>query len=145
MNEQRIVRTAIVNWLTHPPQGHARVSVGSHAFSALPFSFAGEEAENEVTTPGELLGATHGSALAMFLARILEREGIAARELVVHVAYTFVGDWYEIEAVSFAVRGRVDGAERDTFERAVRHALRCCGESLGLPSDDRVELRTELL
>ena len=81
----------------------------------------------------------------MFLARILEQEGIPARELTVEAAYTFTGDWWAIDGVSFVVRGRVDGGESEPFEQAAKSALRCCGESLGLPSGDSVELLAELL
>jgi hypothetical protein len=41
--------------------------------------------------------------------------------------------------------GRVDGADDDALEGPAREALQRCGESLGLPADETVELRTKLL
>lgn len=145
MSELRVVRTATVNWLTRPPKGVARVTVGSSAFPALPFSLVPDEAERDATTPGELLTATHCSALAMYLARILEREELRAQELIIEGSYAFAGDWFEIEAVSLTVLARVDGAGDDALERKAREAVERCGESLGLPAGDAVELRTKLL
>ncbi|HKG65333.1 MAG TPA: hypothetical protein VKB28_14775 [Solirubrobacteraceae bacterium] len=84
--EQGILRTARVSWLTRPPHGHAQVSVGSRAFTALPLSFAAEEAEPQVTTPGELLAAAVSGALTLMLGWILERAGTPARELTVRPA-----------------------------------------------------------
>jgi organic hydroperoxide reductase OsmC/OhrA len=140
----RIVRTARVSWLTHPPRGHAHVAVGGRAFTQLPLSYRGEEAEAETTTPGELLTAAHCSALALILSRILERDQTPARELTVAGAYTFTGDWYEIEAVEFTVHGRVEDVDSARFEQATREAVDLCGKSLGLPAGGAVALKAEL-
>jgi organic hydroperoxide reductase OsmC/OhrA len=118
--------------------------VGSKAFASLPFSFTYEEAK-EATTPGELLAAAHSAALAMTLARLLERDQLPPRELIVDGAYTFAAEWFEIKAVSFRVQGRVDSAESDAFERVAREALERCGDLLGLPAGENVELRAKLL
>jgi hypothetical protein len=81
----------------------------------------------------------------MILARILEDDGTPALELTVDAAYRYTGDWWEIGGVSFVVKGRIDGAASEPFERATRDALRRCGDSLGLPAGDSVEPRTALL
>jgi len=142
--EQGILRTARVSWLTRPPHGHAQVSVGSRAFTALPLSFAAEEAEPQVTTPGELLAAAVSGALTLMLGWILERAGTPARELTVTAGVTFAGDWYEIASVELGLHGRVDGIDAAGFEQAAREALRRCGESLGLPAGETVALTAEL-
>jgi organic hydroperoxide reductase OsmC/OhrA len=141
----RAVRQASVTWLTHPPGGLARVSVGSVAFSAVPLAFSGEDPDPEVTSPGELLTAAHCGAIAVVLARILERNGTQARELSVDGAYTFEGEWYAVTDRSFHVRGRVEGSSADAFEQAAHDALAQCAESLGLADAKNVRLTTELL
>jgi osmotically inducible protein OsmC len=142
--EQGIIRTARVSWLTHPPAGHAQVSVGSRAFTALRLSFVAAEAEPEVTTPGELLAASFSGAMTLILARLLDRAGTPARELTATTAIAFTGDWYEIESVELAIQGRVDGIDDAAFDDAARGALRRCGESLGLPAGDSVALTAQL-
>jgi organic hydroperoxide reductase OsmC/OhrA len=141
--ERGITREARVSW-ARPPHGHGRVAVGARAFTALPLSFAGEHGEDEVTTPGELLAAAHSSALALMLARVLERDHHPARELTVTARYRFVGDWYEVEAVEFDVRGRVDDLDGESFERATNDAVERSGHSLGLPSRATVTVKAEL-
>jgi lipoyl-dependent peroxiredoxin len=143
VTEGEISRTATVSWFTGPPRGLGRISVGSKAFAPLPFSFTYEEAK-EATTPGELLAAAHSAGFAMTLARLLERDRLSVRELIVDGTYTFAGEWFEIEAVSFRVQGRVDGAESNAFERAAREALERCAESHWLRPGE-VELRAKLL
>ncbi len=141
----RAVRRATVSWLTQPPRGLARVRVGSAAFSAVPLDFSGEAPDPEVTSPGELLTAAHCGALALVLARILERNGTQARELTVDGTYTFEGDWYSVTDRSLEVRGRVEGSSPDAFEQAAHDALEQCADSLGLAGADRVRLTTKLL
>jgi len=139
-----IVRTARVSWLTHPPRGHAHVAVGGRAFTHLPLSYRGEDVEAETTTPGELLTAAHCSALALILSRVLERDRTPARELTVAGAYTFAGDWYEIVAVEFTIRGRVEEVDGARFAQATREAVDLCSKSLGLPGGGAVALDAKL-
>ena len=139
------VRTSRVSWLTHPPGGHASVTVGSRAFTALPLSFTAGELESGVTTPGELLVAAHGGAFAVILARLLERDAIAARELVVSTSYRMAGEWYEIERVEIAVSGRVPGARAADVERVAHEAAERCRESTGLAGGAEVAITVTLL
>jgi organic hydroperoxide reductase OsmC/OhrA len=143
--EPEVVRTARISWLTHPPGGHAGVSVGSRAFMALPLSFTGGDAEMQVTSPGELLAAAHGSAVAVLLARILTRDGTPAHELVVAATYTFAGEWYRATALQLSVEGRVPGSDQPRFELAAREAVDRSTESFGTPEGSRITLLTRLL
>jgi organic hydroperoxide reductase OsmC/OhrA len=141
-----VVRTSRVSWLTHPPGGHAAVTVGSRAFTALPLSFSMDELEPGVTTPGELLVAAHGGALAVILARMLERDGIAARELVVSTTYRMAAsEWYEIATVEIAVSGRVPGASPADVERVAHEAAERCRSSTGLAGNAAIEISVTLL
>ena len=139
------VRTSRVSWLTHPPGGHAAVTVGSRAFTALPLSFTTGELEPGVTTPGELLVAAHGGAFAVILARMLERDGIAARELVVSTTYHVVSEWYEIESIEIAVSGRVPGAQASDVERVAHEAAERCHSSTGLAGTAKTTVSVTLL
>ena len=139
------VRTSRVSWLTHPPGGHAAVTVGSRAFTALPLSFTTGELEQGVTTPGELLVAAHGGAFAVILARMLERDGIPARELVITTTYRVVSEWYEIKSVEIAVTGRVPGAQTGDVERVAHEAAERCRSSTGLAGNAETTISVTLL
>ena len=91
VTEGEISRTATVSWLADPPRGLGRISVGSKAFASLPFSFTYEDAK-DATTPGELLAGAHSAAFAIFFARLLERDQLPPRELIVDGTYTFAGN-----------------------------------------------------
>ncbi len=144
-DDREIARTARVTWLANPPHGHGRVAVGARAFTELPISFAGEETEDLVTTPGELLAASHASAVTMILALKLEADGTPARELIVGCHYLFSSEWFEIQAISFDVKGRVDGVDAERFTAAVKGALDRCAASLGLRGTSGSKLTAELL
>lgn len=141
----QIARSARVTWLAHPPHGHGRVAVGARAFTQLPISFSGEQTEEQVTTPGELLAASHASAVTMILALKLEADGTPARELIVACHYIFSSEWFEIEAISFDVKGRVDGMDAARFTAAVKEAVDRCAASLGLRGTSGSKLKAELL
>jgi organic hydroperoxide reductase OsmC/OhrA len=133
-----------IAWLTGPPHGSAHVGVGSQAFTALPLSMSTSEPSSGETTPGELLAAAHGSALAIMLARMLEDAGAAARELVVETTYDLEGDWYEVSRIEFNVRARLIGESAPSLDQLANAALDRCAQSLGLVRD-RASVRTALL
>ena len=87
------------------------------------------------TTPGELLAAAQGSALAVILARMLEDSGAGARELVVETTYELRGDWYEVGRIEFNVQARLSGEPDPTLDQLANAALDRCSRSLGLGRD----------
>jgi organic hydroperoxide reductase OsmC/OhrA len=121
------------------------VGVESRSFTALPLSMSRSEPEPGETTPGELLAAAHGSALAVVLARMLEDRGAAAREIVVETTYELEGDWYEVSRIDFDVRARLMNREGDSFlDELAGAALDRCAQSLGLIRD-RTTVRVSAL
>lgn len=138
-----VVRSRIA-WLASPPHGEAHVGVGSGSFSALPLSITTGEPDPGQTTPGELLAAAHGSALAVILARMLEDSGAAARELVVETTYDLEGDWYEVSRIDFDVSVRLSGGGDHPLDQLANAALDRCAQSLGLVRD-RTRVRAAVL
>ena len=78
--EQPVVRRGTVSWLTHSPDGRARVKADSKAFRALPVSFPEVDPVPGEATPGELLAISHAILLAGFLADELDKAGTPANE-----------------------------------------------------------------
>jgi organic hydroperoxide reductase OsmC/OhrA len=126
------VRTARVSWLTDPPRGHARVSVGFRAFTALRLSESAAREQPGVTDPSELFAAAHASAVAVILARILDSNRTPAHELVVEAACKYAGAWHEVKAIEFSVRGRIPNIGVRQFEEATYAAVERYRKSFGV-------------
>jgi organic hydroperoxide reductase OsmC/OhrA len=143
--EGTLIRTALVSWLTHPPQGHAQIVLGSRAGTPLYLSFPSEPPEPEVTDPGELMAAAHGAAFAASLASILDAVGTPARELVTSTAYEHGDPWYELKSIEISVFGRIDTPlDAEAFESAALLAAERCRRSFGLGAQTEVTVRSEL-
>jgi organic hydroperoxide reductase OsmC/OhrA len=123
VGQQTTVRKARVSWLTDPPRGHARVSVGFRAFTGLRLSESAAREQPGVTDPGELFAAAHASAVAVILARILDSSQTPAHELVVEAAWEYAGVSYEVKAIEFSVRGRIPNIDVRQFEEATYTAV----------------------
>jgi osmotically inducible protein OsmC len=139
-HEQPVVRRGTVSWLTHPPEGRARVEADSMAFRALPVSFPEGDPVPQEATPGELLAISHAILLAGFLADELDRAGTPANELVVEAAFTFDGPRLtrELTGIELTVYGRVPGIDADALRNAAASArlrsIRSTGISDEIPS-----------
>jgi hypothetical protein len=141
-----VVRHGRVSWLTHPPEGVARISVESHAFGALPVSLPEGDPVPHEATPGELLAITHAMFLAAALSEALVLAGSPADELVVEAACTLAGParQRELTSVDLHAEGRVPGLDAAAFRDAVaaarRRALRSAGAREDLPGELQAEL-----
>ena len=122
----RTVRRGRIAWLTHPPQGVARIEAASHAFHAIPVSLPEGDPIPEEATPGELLAISHAMFMASVLAEVLVENGTPADELVVDAECSFEGPLpsRHLVAIDLAVRGRVPGLNERAFGEladAARH------------------------
>jgi lipoyl-dependent peroxiredoxin len=144
--EQSVVRSGTVSWLTHPPEGRARVEAQSFAFHALPVSFPEGDPVPGETTPGELLAISHAILLAGFLADELERAGAPANELVVDAACAFEGPHLtrELTGIDLTVRGRVPGVDAHAFGNAAASARLRWHRSTGISDEIPCVVEAEL-
>jgi len=120
------VRRGSVSWLTHPPQGVARIEADSHAFHAIPVSLPeGEPVPNEAT-PGELLAISHAMFMASVLAEVLVENGTPADELVVDAECAFEGPLASrhLVGIDLSVRGHVPGLDKRGFAELADAARR---------------------
>ena len=137
---ERTLRRGSVSWLTHPPQGVARIEAASHAFHAIPVSLPdGDPAPNEAT-PGELLAISHAMFMASVLAEVLVENGTPADELVVDAECAFEGPLASrhLVGIDLSVRGRVPGLNERGFaelaDSARRRYLPTSGSRDDIPS-----------
>jgi len=145
-------RTARISWLTAPPEGTPRLSVGSASISALPLSLD-QSTQNPVkASPGELIAAGTGSVLAWLIAEELVAEGTQARELIVEVTVTVsegqagnIASGPFFTSIMFRVEGFVPGIDQDALVRVSRSALDRCLEGLSFRRDLRATVEASLL
>ena len=78
--------SASIRWLTHPPEGVARLVVDSHTFPAVPMSINDTAPHPLATSPGELIAGAFGSVFAWMLAEELVDDATQALELEIDVA-----------------------------------------------------------
>jgi organic hydroperoxide reductase OsmC/OhrA len=141
-----LVRHGKVRWLCDPPHGVARLRVESDAFTALPLSLPDGEPNPGETTPGELLAVAYSSFMAADLGQRLERNGIPANEIVVHVWCRLSSDSVPRSVQGFEVKvmARVPGIDEERLRTVAGVALGSCHTSLGMRRDVRTKLDVTL-
>jgi lipoyl-dependent peroxiredoxin len=143
------VREATVTWSGDLPTGKGNVSAGSSgAFKQLEVSWArrSEPDANGVTSPEELLAASHASCYAMALSAGLGRAGNPPRSLDVSARVTFdrVGDGFKVVSSELEVRGRVPNIDDATFQKAAEAAKDGCPISQALKGNVDLSVKATL-
>jgi organic hydroperoxide reductase OsmC/OhrA len=133
-------REATIRWLTHPPEGVPRLSVGSESLRSLPLDVNPEAAHPLATSPGELLAGAVGSAFAWLAAEELVKEGTQARELTAYVTLTLSGEADDgtdmaLSAIACKLIGRVPGLDQARMEAVAQAAMTRCIEALGMRTE----------
>jgi osmotically inducible protein OsmC len=131
------VRQATVNWNGDLASGKGNVSgASSGAFKGLEVSWPrrSEPDANGVTSPEELLAASHASCYAMALSAGLGRAGSPPQSLDVSARVTFdrVGDGFKVVSSALEVRGRVPNIDDAAFRKAAEDAKDGCPISQAL-------------
>jgi organic hydroperoxide reductase OsmC/OhrA len=139
-------REATIRWLTNPPEGQPRMTVGSGSVS-LPLSVDPNATHPLATSPAELLAGAIGSIFAWFAARELMDDGTQAHELVVYVTLTVSDDLGGVTDLALSrlgckLLGRVPDVDGERLEAVAKLAMSRCFDTLALRSD-RVEVTVE--
>jgi osmotically inducible protein OsmC len=143
------VRQANVTWSGDLPSGKGQVSgVSSGAFKSLEVSWArrSEPDANGVTSPEELLAASHASCYAMALSAGLGRQGTRPESLNVSATVTFdrVGDGFKVVSSALEVRGRVPNIDQAAFTEAAEAAKDGCPISQALKGNVDLSVKATL-
>jgi hypothetical protein len=133
--------TATVRWLTHPPEGMPRLTVGSHTLPPVSLSINEIAPHPLATSPGELIAGALGSVVAWLLAEELVQEGTQARELIIDVGLTAkirAGVDARDPALSEIhchAQARLPGGDAQRLQALSETALRRCARLVGLRED----------
>jgi lipoyl-dependent peroxiredoxin len=143
------VRQATVSWSGDLPSGKGNVSGSSSgAFKQLEVSWPrrSEPDANGVTSPEELLAASHASCYAMALSAGLGRAGTPPQTLNVSATVTFdrVGDGFKVVSSALEVRGRVPNVDEAAFQTAAEAAKDGCPISQALKGNVDLSVKATL-
>lgn len=143
------VRQATVSWSGDLATGKGNVSAASSgAFKQLEVSWPrrSEPDANGITSPEELLAASHASCYAMALSAGLARAGTAAQSMNVSARVTFdrVGDGFKVTSSALEVSGKVPNIDDAGFQKAAEAAKDGCPISQALKGNVDLSVKATL-
>lgn len=143
------VRQATVSWNGDLASGKGNVSgATSGAFKSLEVSWPrrSEADANGITSPEELLAASHASCYAMALSAGLGRAGTPPESLNVSATVTFdrVGDGFKVVSSALEVRGKVPKLDDAAFVKAAEAAKDGCPISQALKGNVDLSVKASL-
>jgi osmotically inducible protein OsmC len=143
------VRQASVSWSGDLPTGKGTVSAAtSGIFKNLEVSWPrrSEADAMGVTSPEELLAASHAACYAMAFSAGLGRAGHKPDSLNVTSTVTFdrVGDGYKVVSSALEVRGRVPGIDQAAFVKEAEAAKDGCPISQALKGNVDLSVKATL-
>jgi osmotically inducible protein OsmC len=143
------VRRADVTWSGSLASGKGKVSAStSGVFKDLEVSWPrrSEPDANGVTSPEELLAASHASCYAMALSAGLGGAGTPPDTLTVSATVTFdkVGDGFKVVSSALEVHGRVPKIDAAAFAKAAEAAKDGCPISQALKGNVELSVKATL-
>jgi osmotically inducible protein OsmC len=143
------IRRADVIWNGSLATGKGKVSATtSGVFKDLEVSWPrrSEADANGVTSPEELLAASHASCYAMALSAGLSGAGTPPETLNVSATVTFdkVGDGFKVVSSALEVHGRVPGIDSAGFVKAAEGAKDGCPISQALKGNVELSVKATL-
>lgn len=123
-----IKRRGSAEWRGGLKDGKGSISMESGALKDYPYGFAARFEGQRGSNPEELLAAAHASCFTMALSLILQEANLTAEHLATtaEVSLEKVADGFAITAVHLTLRGRVPGADAQTFESLAGKAKAGC-------------------
>ncbi|ACV80312.1 OsmC family peroxiredoxin [Nakamurella multipartita] len=130
-------RVATTQWSGGLQDGSGQVTLTSSGTGTFDVSFprrAADDAEG-VTSPEELIAASHSSCYSMALSNELTTAGGTVKSLVTQADVTLGPDpagGFRLTGIKITVRGQVDGLDNDAFLKAAEAAKAGCPISKAL-------------
>ena len=145
----RIERVADLTWEGNTARGNGTMTAGSGAFESMPFSLPSRiERVAGKTSPEELLAAAHGGCFTTSFSTELTKAGTPPERLDVRVTVEMdevEGKGHQVVSSHVDVRGRVPGADAESFARAATEADEGCPFSTLIKASARVTYEATLL
>ena len=141
----KIKRTGSVIWNGGIKDGKGAISTQSGALKGYPYGFASRFDDLPGSNPEELLAAAHAGCFTMALSLILGEANLRAEQLDTSAEVTLesVDGGYAISTIHLRLRGKVPGADEETFARLAAAAKAGCPVSKVLNAE--ITLDAELV
>jgi osmotically inducible protein OsmC len=127
---------ATAEWRGDLMSGQGKTSVASGVFQGAGLSWkARTEGVAQMTTPEELLAASHASCFSMALSHALAQGGHPPKKLETSCVVEFgpkAGGGFEVRSSALEVKGWVPGLDAAGFEKAAEGAKNGCPISAAL-------------
>lgn len=132
-----IKKRASAHWEGGLKDGTGNISVGSGAFSDLPYGFKARFEGVKGSNPEELIGAAHAGCFSMALSMILGEAGLTATAIdtQAEVSLEQKPDGFTITAVHLTLKASVPGATEEQFKELANKAKVGCPVSKVLNAD----------
>src|SRR4051812_12150155 len=139
------IRTASARWDGSIQEGKGTMALGSGAWEG-PYSFQSRFEEAAGTNPEELIGAAHAGCFTMALSLVLGEAGTPPEHLETTARVSIVreGEGFAIDKIELATRGRVPGADEDSFKQAAEAAKQNCPVSVALKNVSNISVQATL-
>ncbi len=131
-------RVATAVWVGGPRAGEGSVRTGSGVFEKVIYTFGTSAVDIPCTNPLEMLAAAEASCMAMMVAHELAAEGIDSERIEARAELTVQPqnhDHWSVPKIHVTVKGHVQHAAPDVFDKLVQRAKQNCPVSRSLKAE----------
>ncbi len=124
----QIKRHGSAAWQGGIKDGKGTITTESGALQAYPYGFSSRFEGQKGSNPEELIGAAHAACFTMALSLILGQNNLKADQLdtTAEVSLEQVEGGYAIPAIHLTLKGKVPGADQETFQKLATVAKENC-------------------
>jgi osmotically inducible protein OsmC len=124
----KLKRTASAQWTGDLNTGGGALSTASGVLASTPYSFKSRFEQGSGTNPEELLAAAHAGCFTMALSLFLSQAGLkpASLNTICTISLDKDGEGFSITKSHLELKGKVPGASKEQFDKAVQQAKTGC-------------------
>lgn len=121
-------RSASAVWNGGLKDGKGTISTEAGALTNVPYTFRMRFEDERGTNPEELVAAAHAACFSMFLAMVLENEGMKAESISTKANVTLeqVGGGFSVTSSSLETAVKAPKANEAAFQKAAETAKKDC-------------------
>ena len=120
----KFTRKAKANWKGSGKEGKGLMSTDSNVLKDAQYSFKTRFEDGKGTNPEELIAAAHSGCFTMQLSFLLDEEGYSEKDLSTDAKVTFEDG--EVTQIHLELTGKVNGIDKDAFEKTAEKAKEMC-------------------
>lgn len=137
--------SAHVQWKGSLKEGTGHITTKSKALDAQPYGFNTRFEDKAGTNPEELIAAAHASCFTMALSKQLADNGVDPKALETKCIVTLdqVDGGFKITKSHLEFKAKLNGADKDAFEKSLQEAKEGCPISKVLDTEITLDITLE--